>query len=200
MLMSYPIVHGGFQPNTTLTNTRIPVNTHFTFPFFLLMPTLLVVLPTDPRTLCPYCDSPLPSSPTPTFTGLLTRSFKHKSSHLDPRPTNPLGRRAPLAVFITVCQRHRFENEVLPEAEKRGWPKSIEWGGVRGRVERMKGFLQALIRNRYEDDEDDNGKRKSPRSMSIFWQEIIREVENKGSRAVAGVQGQFASFEKTQPG
>lgn len=103
-------------------------------------------------------------------------------------------------MFITVCQRHRFENEILPEAEKRKWPKSIEWGEVRGRVEHMKSFLLALIRDRYDDEEEGKGIKKSPRSMSIFWQELIREVENKGTRAVAGVQGQFASFEKTQPG
>src|ERR1700722_24085 len=160
---------------------------------------------TDPKTLCPYCDARLPSSPTPTFTSLLSNAIKHKSSYLDPRPTNPLGRRAPLTVFISVCQRHRFESEILPVAEEKGWPKSIEWGEMRGRVERMKEALHALIhdasssRSANGPDEDGNGS-LGPRSRSVFWREVIKEVEKKGSRVVAGVQGQFANFEKTQPG
>jgi hypothetical protein len=109
-----------------------------------------------------------------------------------------------LAIFISVCQRHRFENEILPEAEKRRWPKSIEWGKVRGRVEKMKGFLKSLITNSGHKDPDEKYSdfegRKLPRDMSFFWQEVMKEVERKGSRFVAGVQGQFANFEKTQPG
>ncbi|KAK0491856.1 restriction of telomere capping protein 4, partial [Armillaria luteobubalina] len=37
-------------------------------------------------------------------------------------------------------------------------------------------------------------------SRSIFWTEIMEEVKAKGSRAIAGVKNQFATFEKTQPG
>jgi len=40
----------------------------------------------------------------------------------------------------------------------------------------------------------------SQKARSIFWTEVMDEVKKKGSRAVVGVRGQFANFEKTQPG
>jgi hypothetical protein len=156
----------------------------------------------DPRTLCPYCDARLPSSPTPTLLALISRASKHKASYLDPRPGNPRGRRAPVQVFIGVCQRHRFESEILPEAERRGWPKTIEWGKVRKRVKQMEARLRALI-----DDSDCAAKDKrsgsqsqGPRIKCVFWQEVIKEVKTKGSRVVAGVRGQYSTFQKVQPG
>ncbi|PFH50999.1 hypothetical protein AMATHDRAFT_143634, partial [Amanita thiersii Skay4041] len=36
--------------------------------------------------------------------------------------------------------------------------------------------------------------------ISTFWDELKAEVEQKGTRAVASVQNQFATFEKAQPG
>jgi hypothetical protein len=175
---------------------------------------------TDPRTLCPYCDSPLPPSPTSLLTRLLAATAKKSSK--DPRPTNPLGRKAPFTVFIAVCQRHRFESEILPEAEQKGWPKEIEWTELGERVSRMKSRLKALIDDAGEplpdgddDNEDEDGlftdeeerigremkkRERGSRSNCVFWKEVMAEVKKKGSRAVAGVRGQFASFEKTQPG
>jgi hypothetical protein len=49
-------------------------------------------------------------------------------------------------------------------------------------------------------DDDDGTKQKRPKARSIFWTEVMDEVKKKGSRAVVGVRGQFANFEKTQPG
>ncbi|KAF4610432.1 hypothetical protein D9613_006670 [Agrocybe pediades] len=97
----------------------------------------------DPKTLCPYCDTPLPSSPTPLLLRML-EAIKKKSTR-DPRPSNPLGLKAPLVAFIAVCQRHRFESEILPEAEAKGWPKTIKWKEVSGRVMKMESALRALI-------------------------------------------------------
>jgi len=164
---------------------------------------------TDPRTLCPYCDSRLPAYPTSLLIRLLTATAK-KSSR-DPRPTNPLGRKAPFAVFIAVCQRHRFESEILPEAEKKGWPKEVEWKELGERVRKMRRKLKALINDLGDDDglftdEEDRSHKKlkkkesGSRSSCVFWKEVQAEVKKKGSRAVTGVKGQFASFEKTQPG
>ncbi|KAG7444480.1 uncharacterized protein BT62DRAFT_900378, partial [Guyanagaster necrorhizus] len=140
----------------------------------------------DPRMLCPYCDTRLPDRPTPLLRRLLANIAK--KSRPSPRPTNPLGRKAPLEVFIALCQRHRFESVTLPEAERNGWPKEIAWAKLEGRVQKMKRELRALISDR------------NARSNSIFWTEIMKEVKAKGSRAVAGVRNQFATFEKTQPG
>ena len=82
-------------------------------------------------------------------------------------------------------------------------------------MERMKDELQTLIEDPggehgdvdvddsideveklFRDDRDGTG----PKARSIFWTEVMDEVKKKGSRAVVGVRGQFANFEKTQPG
>lgn len=126
-----------------------------------------------------------------------------------------------MAVFVTVCQRHRFESQILPEAEMKGWPKTIEWPEVANRVLRMKDVLRSLIEDPGESNEGDIGqaekveddwevlfsvkktevkKRKGPKANCIFWNEVIQEIKEKGSRVVAGVRGQFANFEKAQPG
>lgn len=85
----------------------------------------------------------------------------------------------------------------------------IPFEEVRGRVEKLKGRLQAIILDRDEgawvSDSDmewtvGRQKEKGPRGKSVFWKEIVKEVKKKGSRVVVGVSGQFASFEKTQPG
>ncbi|KAF8159864.1 RTC4-like domain-containing protein [Crassisporium funariophilum] len=165
----------------------------------------------DPRTLCPYCDTPLPSSPTPLLLSLLAATAK--KSRKDPRPSNPLGLKAPLATFIATCQRHRFEGQILPEALRKGWPKTIKWKKLRRRVEAMEEDLRAIIDDPDEDvlSEDDvemlfasdkkkNRKRRGAKAKSIFWMEVLDEVKKKGTRAVTGVRGQFANFEKTQPG
>lgn len=136
-----------------------------------------------------------------------------RKSYSDPRPANPLGLKAPLATFVGVCQRHRFESKILPEAESKGWPKHIDWAELPNRVRDMQESLQAIIDDHvndvdHSDEEDEKAplkvvrgeEDKGPRSKCVFWKELIKEVKKKGSRAVAGVQGQFASFEKTQPG
>ena len=55
------------------------------------------------------------------------------------------------------------------------------------------------VENLFRNDNDGTGQ-KGPKARSIFWTEVMDEVKKKGSRAVVGVQGQFANFEKTQPG
>lgn len=134
----------------------------------------------------------------------------------DPRPSNPLGLKAPLVTFITVCQRHRFESEILPEAEAKGWPKDIKWKEVSGRVIKMEKALRALIEDRGDEASEseaerdawevvykkDRGNRNKngPKARCIFWTEFLNEVKLKGLRAISGVRGQFENFEKTQPG
>ncbi|TFK39470.1 RTC4-like domain-containing protein [Crucibulum laeve] len=171
---------------------------------------ILAVPAADPRTLCPYCDTALPSSPSPLLVRLL--EVTAKKSHRDPRPTNLLGRKATLATFIAVCQRHRFESQILPEAEAKGWPKKIDWKSLGARIEQMKADLKMLIEDPGDDLElDENGDeivrewyedvpQKGPRAKCVFWKEIMKEVKKKGSRAVVGVKGQFTNFEKAQPG
>jgi hypothetical protein len=192
------------RTQTIINHTRTPL---FTYCFILVT----ISPDTDPRTLCPYCDTPLPSSPSQFLINILAAT--RKKSTRDPRPSNPLGLKAPLAIFIVACQRHKFESQILPEAERKGWPKTIQWTKLGARVERMKDELQALIEDpggEHVDVDDgideveklfsDETSQKGPKARSIFWTEVMDEVKKKGSRAVVGVRGQFANFEKTQPG
>ncbi|KAF7296030.1 RTC4 domain-containing protein [Mycena kentingensis (nom. inval.)] len=157
----------------------------------------------DPGSLCPYCDAPLPSDPTPFLQDLLDRTFK--KSNRDPRPANPLGRKAPMAAFIAVCQRHRFESETLPEAEAKGWPKRIDWEDVRRRVQGFEWDLRRIVEDGGGEEDHDTvpsssqGK-KGPRRSCLFWRDMMKELKEKGTKAVQGVQAQFATFHKMQPG
>jgi hypothetical protein len=104
-------------------------------------------------------------------------------------------------------QHHQFESQTLPEVEKKGWLKVIEWTELREQVQKMEGELWALIEDLDDDNSNDevaedgrNRRRNGPWLKCMFWKEVMKEIKKKGSRAVAGVQGQFANFEKTQPG
>ncbi|KAG9309877.1 hypothetical protein JVU11DRAFT_9906 [Chiua virens] len=156
----------------------------------------------DPSTICPYCDEELPSHPTPLLQHLLVTARKKSVS--DPRPRNRGGLRAPLTVYISVCQRHRFESHQLPIATKKGWPKTIDFTKVPLRVKKMKKALESIILDKDDISDVENldidEQPKGPKRKSIFWREVKKEVKKKGIRAVVGVKGQFASFEKTQPG
>ncbi|KAF5353154.1 hypothetical protein D9758_008719 [Tetrapyrgos nigripes] len=166
----------------------------------------------DPDSLCPYCDAPLPASPSPLLLHLLEQTAL--KSVRAPRPRNPKGRKAALGVFVSVCQRHRFETDILPQAEKKGWPKQIDWEKIEARVQKMRPDLHDLLHNAevktyepdmYEDDDDDDddehlGLDKRVRDLSVFWQEAVKEVKEKGTRVAGGVKNLFATFEKMQLG
>ncbi|KAJ6609393.1 RTC4-like domain-containing protein, partial [Mycena sp. CBHHK59/15] len=166
---------------------------------------------TDPKTLCPYCDTPLPARPTLTLMQLLEQTF-HKS-YRDVRPANPLERKAPVMAFAALCQRHFFESEAIPQAMANGWPTSINWKGLKDCVLAMKGDLEHILVDLgapivYGSNEKaetlvegiDIQQMKGPRMRCIFWRELLKELKSSGLRHVSGVGGQLATFEKTQPG
>ncbi|KAF8652165.1 hypothetical protein AX16_004522 [Volvariella volvacea WC 439] len=148
---------------------------------------LFISTDVDPRTLCPFCDAPLPDSPSPLLRKMLAETAK--KSHPDPRPGNPLGRRAPSAVFVTVCHRHQFESQILPEAEAKGWPKTIDWERLKLRVERMKDVIRMVI-----------WEPQGARSQCLFWKELMEDVKNQGAIATTNVHNQFNTFKRAQPG
>lgn len=131
-----------------------------------------------------------------------------RRSYADDRPANPLGLRAPPTVFVGVCQRHRFERIWIPRARKRGWPTSIDWARLSERIGRLKATLKALVDDIDEEfspgasrtDVKGKGKEDRPRKMNEFWQELVKNVREQGSRQTTGVRGQFLHFNKTQPG
>lgn len=78
----------------------------------------------------------------------------------------------------------------------------------------MKEMLQALIEDTGQHEGEDNDdwevvfqtnknakiSKKDAKARSLFWIEVMAEIKAKGLRAVSGVRGQFANFEKAQPG
>ncbi|KIY64007.1 hypothetical protein CYLTODRAFT_324424, partial [Cylindrobasidium torrendii FP15055 ss-10] len=141
----------------------------------------------DPDTLCPFCDKQLPANPTPVLRKILKLAIKRSRSC--PRPLNPNGRQADLVdVFVPVCQRHRFESDLLPEAEAKGWPKEIEFDRVEKRVKQLRDDLKDLITD------------PEIRTNNRFWVEVMSEIKKKGALGATKMQNQFANFDKTQPG
>lgn len=157
----------------------------------------------DPKTLCPWCDERLPAEPTPYLRHLI-RAAK-RVSRPDDRLTNPLGLRAPLTAFVGVCQRHRFEHDWIPRARRKGWPTDIAFDKVAERIAQFSKALKAIIDDVDEDfvpgtGEIADGSNPRPRKDNEFWQEVVQNVRQQGSRRAAGVRGQFQHFSKTQPG
>lgn len=167
----------------------------------------------DYSTLCPWCDELLPPVPSPHLQSLIDTA--RKRSYRDSRPTNPLGLRAPLTVFVAVCQRHTFERVHVPQAQQNGWPMSIQWEELGNRVVRLKGALKRIVddvdeewlpgHTRSEDEnevdvDEDEVQQTRPRKGSTFWKDVIRNVKSHGSRQTMGVRNQFSNFAKTQPG
>jgi hypothetical protein len=85
----------------------------------------------------------------------------------------------------------------------------MAWDALEDRVVAMKTHLEEIIRDPgaqiiydsqdkalQEADELDAG----PRMDCIFWREFCNELKRSGSRRVSGAVGQFATFDKTQPG
>ncbi|KAJ7114400.1 RTC4-like domain-containing protein, partial [Mycena epipterygia] len=167
---------------------------------------------TEPRTLRPFCDTLLPPQPTPLFTSLLEKAYNR--SQPDVRPSNPRGRKAPMATYSGMCARHQFESKTLPEAKKRGWPECIDWEGFPGRVLKMKQDLSHILtdpgdpivyrnddeKEKTQNDETEQHRSKGPRMRCIFWQNLLEDLKNNGTKGVKGVLGQYYGFENTQPG
>ncbi|KAJ7623920.1 RTC4-like domain-containing protein [Mycena polygramma] len=160
----------------------------------------------DPKTLCPYCDRPMPLAPTAVLERLLSVMFS--KSIPDPRPANPLGRKARSEGFATLCQRHAFERDMMPRAIAQGWPTVVNWDGLKARVEALTSDLDEILKdtgskivygNTGEQD-DIQTRPNGPRMECVFWTELLAALKASGSRGVSSVSGQFSSFEKTQPG
>ncbi|KAI0794127.1 RTC4-like domain-containing protein [Fomes fomentarius] len=155
----------------------------------------------DPKTLCPWCDERLPSEPTPHLRALMAAA--KRVSRPEDRLANPLGLRAPLTAFVGVCQRHRFERDWIPRARRKGWPTKIAWDKLVARISRVKSDLKAIVDDVDEDfapDVSQVSSNKRPRKQNEFWQEVVKNVRQHGSRQTAGARGQFQHFNKTQPG
>ncbi|KAF9266759.1 hypothetical protein L218DRAFT_996323 [Marasmius fiardii PR-910] len=159
----------------------------------------------DPKKLCPFCDAPLPKTPSPLLQAMVKEAIA--KSKPDPRPTNRLGRKTvTIGSYIHICQRHDFESVTLPQAEAKGWPKTIEFDKLEARVAKLKSKLQEIIADDQWQDQLGGDSElwelqaDSPRALCVFWQDALKEVREKGSKVAANVKNQFSTFHRTQPG
>jgi hypothetical protein len=155
----------------------------------------------DPKKLCPYCDVPLPEQPTPQLRNILEEV--RKKSRPEPRPSNPLGLRADVGLYVLVCERHKFESKWMPTAQAQGWPTHIDFVDVRHRVEGLQSHLQSIVDSIIESQSGVTSKASASGrkySRSTFWEDIMGSRRGMGAKAADGVNAQFSSFEKTRPG
>lgn len=156
--------------------------------------------------LCPYCDRVLPVFPTPTLVRMLGNIVSKSTA--DARPTNPMGRKASLTLYAEACQRHTFESQQLPKALGNGWPINIDWVELKDRVQSMKRDLESILLDpgvpidygHSKELADPIAGPPGPRMQCVFWQELIKELRESGSRQVTGTAGQLSSFENIRPG
>ncbi|KAF8054207.1 hypothetical protein FPV67DRAFT_1173441 [Lyophyllum atratum] len=100
----------------------------------------------DHGSLCPFCDEPLPLTPSPKLRDQLVSL--EKQSKLDPMPDNRFHRKTTtFKVFVDFCQRHKFESEQLPSARLAGWPNSPDFARLFDRVVANHPSLADVSRN-----------------------------------------------------
>ncbi|KIY62698.1 hypothetical protein CYLTODRAFT_494461 [Cylindrobasidium torrendii FP15055 ss-10] len=139
------------------------------------------------KELCPFCDKELPSSPSLHLLSLMERAIK--ASVPCPRPQNAYGLRAhDMDLFLPVCQRHQFEQVILPEANANHWPKDIDFSLVEARVRALAKELGPVVHNVHA------------RTRNHFWLELVGEIEMCGAHTYGQVHSQLATFDKMRPG
>lgn len=73
----------------------------------------------------------------------------------------------------------------LPLALERGWPTRLDFAGLPDRIRGLKKKLGRFIKHPIE---------------SQFWRDIRDDVKEVGRTKVVSVSGQYATFERSQPG
>lgn len=101
------------------------------------------------------------------------------------RANNPQGLYAPLAVYIDVCTRHRFERKVLPRAKRKGWPTTIDFDRLPQRIRSHKSHLDAVLQDP---------------TCSPFFREMRDRIRDVGLRVAESAMGQYQVFQRFQPG
>jgi hypothetical protein len=139
----------------------------------------------DPKTLCPFCDGQLPDEPSDTLLSLIKEARIY--SRREPRIANKLGLTAPIERYIEVCQRHEFETVEIPKAIFFSWPSKIDFTALPKRINSA--GLQERLKNVIEDP-----------ALSIFWNEIVTDIQRSGVRSVMSSVGQLSTFDRTLPG
>ena len=137
----------------------------------------------DPKTLCAFCDEPWPKEPSKELTDLFARI--RPRAWPQPRYRNACGLQAPVEVFIDLCNMHRNETTVIPEGLAQGWPSEIDFDAVPQRLWKLKSKLEKIINHP---------------AGGYFYEMAKTDIKEMGGLAMGSMRGQFAAFQKTQPG
>ncbi|KAJ7099064.1 hypothetical protein C8R44DRAFT_888528 [Mycena epipterygia] len=92
-------------------------------------------------------------------------------SQSTPTEENPESLTATCSVQSTICARHVFEQQLLPEAIREGWKTEINFSEVQTRLILNKHIFQELV-------DDIHSKPGGPRDQSIFWTQAIENHRN----------------------
>ncbi|THU87842.1 hypothetical protein K435DRAFT_681005 [Dendrothele bispora CBS 962.96] len=148
--------------------------------------------------LCPFCDKRLPDPCSPTLDKLLLE-ITAKATR-DPRPRNANGLKAPLSVFASFCSRHEWESKIVPLAEKRGWPKVVDWDNFQERIKEMKVEMEVLLYDHvFVTTSRHNQNEARVRNSSHFWVQALKTISKQG-RMKGDVQSRMANFDQSLPG
>jgi hypothetical protein len=129
---------------------------------------------------CPFCDEYLKREPSDFLVNMLN-VLLHKSTP-DPSPSNPNHRKAKGSATIGYCSRHRMESDILPIAEREGWPMVIDFAALYERVLQLHYYLQPLLDFELMDQNE-------------FYKEVMKSFAPGTSKAAASsVGGQWTSF------
>jgi len=88
---------------------------------------------------------------------------------------------------INACTLHRSESKQFPIAEKNGWPMEIDWEDVQRRAKDST-MVKRL------------GEVIESKDTNPFWQFAKERAEDVGVALARTAKGQYAVFEKAQPG
>lgn len=132
----------------------------------------------DPASTCPFCDLPWPEHPSTKLTEM--REALEKISQPDPgsHSANPNHRRIiPATAAGEMCSLHRFETTTIGIAIQRGWPQTIDFTKVIGRIWAMEDALTEIV----NDPE-----------ASLFYQILKKSSKKLGFLAALGSGGHYA--------
>ncbi|KAG6848445.1 hypothetical protein H0H93_016900, partial [Arthromyces matolae] len=89
----------------------------------------------QPQLMCEYCDEDFPLNPSVQLLSMRNSLEASDNTWSAPTTDNPGHREAThFTVYIGYCERHQLETKLLPEAEREGWPCTIDFKKLYQRV------------------------------------------------------------------
>ncbi|KAG6834836.1 hypothetical protein H0H93_007065, partial [Arthromyces matolae] len=149
---------------------------------------------TESSLLCEYCDEEMPHNPSYKLLSMQITLSESLDTWSQPTLENPRHREAKsFTVYISYCERHRFELQLLPEAEREGWPQNINFTLLSHRIIKHQETLEALLDEPSESlsfqqahlAATTKGKGKGPGTWDRFTQQSVGYYGEIGYEVIA---------------